>query len=278
MVVAAALVWLPVVGVFARALTPAPGSSTGSGGAGVSLASFVTAVRDPLTRGYLVNSALLGLAVVVLDLGLARAIAAWSVARRWSRWVDLVADWPAAFPPLAVGVGVLALPAVLRMAADAAGFERSRTVIDVLDLELTPWVALVLAVGLVRLPLLARSAIDRRRGLRSSCLDAAITLGAAARQARRTLPGRWLGVPFSLALLTFALAATSPVPALLLAPTADVRPLGPAVLILIDQPGAGLPSAAALASMAILANLSVLALATRRGARAIERSPITDGL
>jgi ABC-type Fe3+ transport system permease subunit len=278
MAVAAAVVWLPVVGVFARALTPAPGFSTGSAGAAVSLASFMMAVRDPLTRGYLVNSAVLGLAVVVFDLALARAIAAWAVARRWSRWVDLVADWPAAFPPLAVGVGVLALPAVLRMAADAAGFEGSRTVIDAFDLDRTPWTALVLAVGLVRLPLLARSAIDRRRGLRPSSRDAAITLGASARQARRTLPGRWLGVPFSAALLTFALAATSPVPALLLAPTADVRPLGPAVLLLIDQPGAGLPSAAALASMAMIANLTALALASPGGARAIGKSRMTDGL
>jgi len=41
------------------------------------------------------------------------------------------------------------------------------------------------------------------------------------------------------------------------------------VLILIDQPGSGLPSAAALASVAILANLTALALASRGGARAI---------
>ena len=136
-------------------------------------------------------------------------------------------------------------------------------VVDALDPDRTPWVALIVAVGLARLPLLKRSAVARRRGLRPSRLDAAVTLGATRRQSRRTLSGRLLGASPSAALLTLSLASTSVTPALLLSPTAETRPVGPAVLTLIDEPGDGFTRAAALATACTALNLFALALSAR---------------
>jgi ABC-type Fe3+ transport system permease subunit len=229
-------------------------------------------VRDPLTRRYLLNSAVLGLAVVALDLVLARAIAAWSVDRRGRRRpVGRLAHWPEMFAPLAVGMAVLSIPWALRIGADVVRASGGRppvveglsTLMDAVDPDRTPWVALIVAVGLARLPLLKRSAIERRLGLRPSRLDAAVSLGATRRQSRRTLTGRLLGASPSAAVLTLALASTSVTPALLLAPTPETRPVGPAVLALIDEPGNGLDRAAALATLAIALNLSALAVAAR---------------
>ena len=225
---------------------------------------------DPLTRGYVVNAAILGAAVVALDLLLARTLAAWALVRRSGRgrWLDRLAGYPEAVPPLALGVGVLAAPAVLRMAAGGAGETGLWPSVvgplaDVLDADRVPWVALVVAVGLARLPMLSRSALDRTRSVRPEGLDAAVTLGASPRRARRTLAGGRLGASPSAVFLTFALAATNVAPALLFAPTADTRPLGPAVLSLADEPDSGFPRASALALLGLALNLAALAPALR---------------
>jgi len=269
--VAAVAVWVPVAGVVSVAFAPGAIDSTRHARWAWTAATFATALRDPLTRGYLVNSAAVGVAAVVLDLILARALAGWASVSRGGRWVGRVAAWPEAFPPLAVGVGVLALPVVLRMAADGLrGQETLRPLAaslgvaaDVFDVERTPWGALALGVALVHVPLLARSAVARRRALRPVWVDAAVGLGANRRQARRTLSGRWLGAAPSAALLTLTLAATNVTPALILSPTATTRPVGPAVLTLAGEPGDGVRRAAALAALAIAANLAALAVAAR---------------
>jgi hypothetical protein len=49
----------------------------------------------------------------------------------------------------------------------------------------------------------------------------------------------------------------------LFAPAADTRPVGPAVLALIDEPDGGLARAAGLASIAVAVNLAGLAVAAR---------------
>lgn len=267
LVVATVAAWLPVLGLLA-AMKPEIGGPSSTARAP---AAFAAVFRDPLTRGYLANSAALGVAVVAFDMVLGHALAAWTLTRRGRRAVDRLAGWPEALPPLAVGIGALALPGVLRMAVDAPRWSEGLwpvrgalgEVADAFDPDRTPWVALVFAVALVRLPLMARSAVDQRRGLRPVLLDAAVSLGASRRQARRTLLGRWLGVSPSAAILTVALAATHLTPALLLAPTAETRPVGPAVLILVDEPGGGLTRAAALALIAVAVNLTALALAAR---------------
>ncbi len=271
LLLATAAAWVPIVGLLAAACQPAWTGPSGATWPWVSFAGFVAVFHDPLTRGYLTNSAALGVGVVVLDLVTARALAAWTLTRRGRHAVDRLAEWPAALPPLAVGVGVLAVPGMLRMALDALRMSENRrplwqvfeAVVDAFDPDRTPWVALIVAVGVVRLPLLARSALDRRRGLRPVLVDAAVSLGATRRQARRTLSGHWLGVPPTAAIVTLALASTNVAPALLLAPTAETRPLGPAVLSLANEPGGGRNRAAALASMAVVVNLATLALAAR---------------
>lgn len=241
--IASALVWLPLVGLVL-------GAGRVDGGA-------LGWLSGALTPRYVLNSALLGLGVVAVDLLLARCGSG-----RLARRIESV-------PPLALGVGTLALPEVLRMAA-AGLFPEAvpswlSSAIDLCDPIRTPGSALLVAVALVRLPLLARASADRRARLRPVLIDAAITLGASPKAARRTLPGRWLGVAPGAALATLVLAATSISPALILAPTAESRPIGPALLTLFDQPGDDLARACALGAMVFAANLLVLGWSARRG-------------
>ena len=246
---------------------------------GWSFASFSALGRDPLTRGYLRNAAVVGLGAVALNLLLARSLASWACARRGRGLVDRLARWPSALPPLAVGVGVLAVPGLLRMGAaalPASGYRPSPAELilsaaDALDPDRVPWVGLILAVALVSLPTLARSAVEKRRRLRPVLIDAAITLGATPSEARRTTANR-LGVSPTEAFATFAFAATNVVPALLLAATAETRPLGPAVLNLIDEPG-GFSRAAALALVGVALNAT--AFAARRRRRSTGRGELT---
>ena len=61
--------------------------------------------------------------------------------------------------------------------------------------------------------------------------------------------------------MSTALAATNLAPALVLAPTALVRPLAPGVLVLADEPGDGLGRAAALAGLGLVGNFFAVAVA-----------------
>ncbi len=228
--VAAMATWLPILAL-ARAVF-ANGAE-----------ALKAVARDPLALRYVINSVIVGIGVLVFDLALARVSA--SRRNRWDAWFE-------ALPPLAIGVGVLAIPWSLRMLLRDG---QALAFVDAFDPDRVPWVALILGVGLTRLPFVKRSVFERRRGLQPALLDAAITLGASRRQAHRLVPGRLLGVSPSLAFLTFALAVSNITPALLLCPTAETRPLGPAVLILIDEPGGGLARASALALLAIALNL-----------------------
>ncbi len=237
---AAAFVWLPLLGLMLSARRPEEGA--------------LAMLSEGLTRRYVRNSALLGVGVVLLDLILARL----GRARRLE-----------GVPPLALGVGALALPTVLRMAASLLSREPMPTwlahAIDLCDPIRTPGSALLLAVALARLPLVARAAADRRDRLRPVLIDAALTLGATSKAARKTLPGRWLGVAPASALLTFVLAATNVSPALILTPTAESRTIGPAIVTFVDQPGDGFARACILGSLAFAANLVVIAWSARRG-------------
>lgn len=264
---AAALVWIPI------AALPVATLELGRTSRG-RLGAFAVLVHDPLSRRYLLNALALGTAVTLVDLLLARAAVS-TLAR--GRWASLT-RWPGTVPPLAIGVGALALPTLVEAAAGLAasampgssvGLWMASTLgrlAGVLDLDRTPGVLLVLAVATARSPLIVRSAVARCRRVRPSEIEAAVVLGATPGRARRALTGRWLlGVAPAAALLTFATAATSPVPALVLAPTAETRPVGPAILDLADSPDGSpnLAHAAALATAALALNLSACALATR---------------
>ncbi len=263
------LAWLPIAGL--AVVTFRPGNEPKV------LASFL---RDPLIQGYLTHALIVALAAVGVDLWLCRILTAW--ARRGGGWVDRLASWPEAVPPLAIGVGVLALPEGLRMIADTfpashwrpSPAELLKSLADFVDVDRTPWVALIFAVALVRLPQLARAALARRWALQPRWIDAAVSLGASPRAARRVAYGRSLGVPWESVLLLVALASTNVTPALLFTPTADVRTVGPAVLNLLDEPR-GLTAASMLALLGIVVNLMalmVLALAARA-----ERAGVAGG-
>ncbi len=222
----------------------------------------------------MIHALIVGLAAIAVDLILSRIIARW--ATRDGRWLDRVGSWPEACPPLAVGVGVLAIPEGLRMLGEMLPASTWRpspaellgSAADFFDVDRTSWAALIFAVALVRLPHLARSALARRRVISPVWIDAAVSLGASPREAHRVATGWSLGVPISSAVLAVALALTNVTPALLFTPTADVRTVGPAVLTVMDEPG-GLPRAATLALAAVAVNLVALAFAARGERRAV---------
>jgi ABC-type Fe3+ transport system permease subunit len=259
----AVLAWVPVLALLA---TASPG--------GISLRRLLDV--DPDSQKLLLNSLVLGLAVVTIDLALGWTLAAW--AGRRAVWVLSLAAWPELLPPLALGVGALVLPEVLSLGADwarvspGAGHEAlargAGLLAGALDTCRTPGVLLVLAVAAVRLPFQVRAVEYGWSRFRPTLVDAALLLGGAPRQARRTATGLWLGAAPGALFLTFALAATNLAPALVLAPTLECRPLAPAILILADEPGAAINRAAALAAVAIAINLAALTLAaTRRTVR-----------
>jgi ABC-type Fe3+ transport system permease subunit len=252
------LAWTPALVVFGHAARPSP------------LAAIRGVLADPIAIRLILNATALGLAVVALDLLLAWTFSAWSGRR--SRWGVRLAGWLDRLPPLALGVGALVFPGLLADGADALRglpvperlVQGLRSVGRDLDPDGVPGVLLALAVAAVRLPYLARTIEANRRLFRPVLIDAAITLGAAPRAARRMATG-WLAGSGGALALTFALAATNLAPALVLAPTAESRPLVPGILILADEPGDGLARASALASLAAVVNLAALALAVRRG-------------
>jgi iron(III) transport system permease protein len=237
-------------------------------------ASGLRRLADEESRRLLGNSLALGLAVVAIDLALAWTLAAW--AGRRHAWVLSLAAWPELLTPLTLGVGALVLPGLLHMGADWARAGDTRIALarglqmlaGGLDPYRTPGVLLVLAVAAARLPFLARSVEHGWSRFRPALVDAASTLGATPRQARRTATGLWLGAAPAALVLTFALAATNLAPALVLAPTVESRPIAPGILILADEPGLALHRAADLACVAVAVNLAALALAaTSRSVR-----------
>ena len=256
-------VWLPVAGLISAAVRP--GLSATSSTAPASIAAFKELWRDPLLFRFAVNSAIVGVAVFVLDLVFARASAGGDSAAGISRWAS-------AMPELAIGVGALALPGVLSMVGDGLSTlfgtsslpeQAVRAVVDRVDPDRTPFVLLVCTVGFARLPMLAASTVAYRKALRPTLLDAATTLGATPSRARSMMTNPLLALSPGAAILAIVLAATSLTPALLLCPTADVRTIGPAILVLDGEAGIGPSRAAALAAVTIVLNLVALAIAAR---------------
>ncbi|MFO0908537.1 MAG: Fe3+ ABC transporter permease [Isosphaeraceae bacterium] len=269
------VLWVPALALFTTAFD-LPGRSGSSG----SLHFFRDLAADPLVRRVLGNSLAIGLAVMGSELILARlAVALISATSGRLAWI---VTWPGLVPPLAIGIGALSLPSLLATLAallDPGGAsggvglthglaDALRSVSAWLDPGQTPGVLLVLGVAVARLFITSRSALERRHRLRPELVDAAVVVGATPGQARRKLSGRWfLGVSPAAAVVSLALAMTHPTPALVLAPTAETRPLGPAILLLARSEDRGLVHASALASVAVAINLAALAAALpgRRG-------------
>jgi hypothetical protein len=211
-----------------------------------------------VVRAVIVNSVGVGLAVVALAFVLARSQAN-------SRSIRPI-TWPEMIPPLAIGIGALACVGIARMFVE---WSRARSafgpalepLVGLFDPDRTPYVLLVLTLATVLKPIMRRSLSERRRAFRPVLYDAALTLGATSAQARQ-LSGRSPGPSLGAVALTFSLAVTNVAPALVLCPTADVRTLGPAVILRADEPGGRLQLAACLALMGI--GLATTAMAIDR--------------
>ncbi|MBV8606620.1 MAG: ABC transporter permease subunit [Singulisphaera sp.] len=258
----ALLAWLPALVVMSSALAPDPTAPPTV--ARPSAGAFLRRLSEPPAGRLIANSVALGLAVVAIDLALARAL----TAGRQGGGLATTA-WPVAMPPLALGVGGLALPGLLQMGADALRAAGGRealarglgVIADGLDPGRTPGVLLVAVAAAARLPMLARAIEAGRQRSRRAPVEAALLLGATAGEARRVASAGWLGATPGALALTLALAATDLAPALVLCPSIESRTMTPGALILADEPGDGRPRAAALASVAIALNVLALALA-----------------
>jgi hypothetical protein len=258
----ALLAWLPALVVMSSALAPDPTAPAAA--ARPSAGAFLRRLSEPPAGRLIANSAALGLAVVAIDLALARAL----TARRQGGGLSTTA-WPVAMPPLALGVGGLVLPRLLQMGADALRAAGGRealarglgVIADSLDPGRTPGVLLVVVVTAVRLPMLACAVEAGRAQHRRVRVEAALLLGATASEARRVASAGWFGATPGALALTLALAATDLAPALVLSPTTESRTITPGALILADGPDDGRPRAAALAIVAIALNMLALALA-----------------
>ena len=159
-------------------------------------------------------------------------------------------------PPLAWGVGILAIPRVADLASrlvDAGtGWQRVSGGLLRLSHVINPYhipgLLLFLGVCLVLVPIRwwacnepAPGQSDRRK------FDQAIVAGARAGRARRLAARNARGVPVRRMILWATLTATSATPALLLAPSGEGRTLGAGVIVLADQAGDSRSQAAALA-------------------------------
>jgi ABC-type Fe3+ transport system permease subunit len=178
------------------------------------------AAPDATVRRILLCSLTIGLAVAILVILLARPRAGGGLAGLLRR-----------VPPLALAVAMLAVPAALRLLADAAPVPGLAALAGGMDPYRASGVLLVAALVLIHLPT-ARAAMRHATGrVDPAHAEIARTLGASARRARRdvVLP---LVLPDALraGVLVGSLAAADAAAALLLVPLPGSYPLGPALV------------------------------------------------
>ena len=127
------------------------------------------------------------------------------------------------------------VPGLLAMAGDGLALPILRRLADGLDPIRWPGLLLIAGSAATRLPTLARASDRAAIRARPERVDVALSLGASRRRAIRLGGGRGPGK--GVLALSFALAATSVAPALVLAPSMRTRPVGPA----LRDPGRGPP-------------------------------------
>lgn len=265
-----ALALAPIVSLVSISLAPPAGSSS----AALRFPAFAARLRadSEVERLACVSLALgAGAATIGLVLASSLAMRATGYGSRWASAVRRLAALPEAVPPLALGVGAMLIPVLLAgTAATGSGSTAGsalRRLSEWLDPYTAPGVLLVAALAVLAIPRLSAALELVRDDARAQLAEAARTLGASPRQARRSLFRLRLGgAPASAWLVSATLAACSLAPALLLAPTAEARPIAPVVLALADQPGTGLLRSADLATVAVALNLAAFVLAARRRA------------
>jgi len=232
---------------------------------------------DPAPR-LLAHSALLGLGVVAL-----LCLLAWrpsrgpvgALARRWRSAGALLA---VLVPPLVAGAGVLALgrTAMLssRFFAASLDWTRAGLWMERIGLAFDPFVfpELVLFVGacLAFLPrrLATRPEPPGRDDATARRVDQIRIAGAGRGSAVWHVWRQARAIPIPRMVLWGTLVATAITPPLVLAPTLASRPIGPGILVLIDQPDDSRAQASALALAAITLDLLALGWASARVGRA----------
>ncbi len=221
----------------------------------VSLASVVYAVIDADTRTLWMNSLFLGAATTLICV----------ILNQLQRAFAFNPDRPSLLilgfertPPLVLGLASAILPGVLFAAGSKLHIPALVHLATWLNPVRWPSVLLIAATVASRLPTITRATDRARLRSRPERYDAAISLGASRRHARRLQGGRGAGL--GVLILTFTLAATSAAPAIALGLTSRSRPVGVGFVIgCVDH-----PRAAALAFGAIALNLIGL-VAARRG-------------
>jgi iron(III) transport system permease protein len=262
----AMLAWFPVVGLARLAAHSASQTGERVDPAGVASDLLIGRLAEPPIPGLVLRTMFLALAVILVIKMLAwlRAGNAAGVSgQERSRRAILLTS----VPPLAWGVGILAIPRmadlVSRLVDAGSGWQLvSRGLLQLLQLidpYHVPGLLLLLGVCLVLVPIRwsawnepGPGQSDRRK------FDQAIVSGARAGRARRLAARNGRGAPGRRMIVWATLAATSTSPALLLAPTGDGRTLGAGVIVLADQAGDSRSQAAALALLGIAANVMVL--------------------
>lgn len=260
------LAWLPVVALFGSAFSPSTGRPAASVGQPVS--RFFHRLHDAGPGRLAFHSLALGLGVVAIQLVAARTL---TVRPRRRKAVLRLARWPAAFPPLSIGVGALALGWLCGLGADwvrqhagprflVASMERLSQGLDPVQ---TPGTLLLLGVAAASQSTLLHFSQRLGRRSRTRLSEVAMNLGASWSQAQRAGLAGWFGIPPGALMLTLVLAASNLSPALILTPTAEGRPVTPQLLALADEPSGARSTAAALAVCVLAANLLGLGLAAR---------------
>jgi hypothetical protein len=244
---------VPMAGLVGIALdSPSPGAPRGWV---VALTSIIYSLIDADTGLLWQNSLLLGLGSTALAGAIVAGLERSPDPGRRSSLILLAFERT---PALVFGVALGLIPGLLAMAAEGLSIRPLRVVADWLDPIRWPGLLLIAATAAVRLPTLSRASDRAAIRSRPALVDVAMSLGASRRRAIRLGGGRGPGK--GVLLLTFALAATSVAPAIVLAPSMRTRPVGPAIAIL----GEDRPRAAALALGSVALNLVALA-AARRG-------------
>ena len=275
------LAWVPVGGLMRIGLARTASPDNAHPLARLGIVDLLRRLTtDPAPR-LLAHSALLGLGVVALLCLLAWRPSRGPVGAMARGWRSAVAFLAVLVPPLVAGAGVLALgrTAMLssRFFAASLDWTRAGLWMERIGLAFDPFVfpELVLFVGacLAFLPrrLAIRLGPPGRDDASARRVDQ-IRIAGAGRGPAVWHVWRWArAIPLPRMVLWGTLVATAITPPLVLAPTLESRPIGPGIVVLIDQPDDSRAQASALALAAITLDLLALGWASARRPRGRSR-------
>ncbi len=272
------LAWVPVAGLMRAALARTPYPDNAHPLARLAIVNLLRRLTmDPAPR-LLVHSALLVLGVAALLCLLTWRPSRGPVGGLTGGWRGAVALLAALVSPLVAGVGILALgrTAILcsRFCAASLEWTRAGLWMERIGLVFDPFFlpGLLVFVGACLAFLPRRLAVrleppgrDEASGRRVDQIQVA---GGGRGSAVRHVWRHARAIPLATMVLWGTLAATAVTPALVLAPTLESRPIGPGIVVLIDQPEDSRAQASALALAAIAFDLLALGWASARAGRA----------